>query len=140
VQDTPLPPQATAVSPTSSAAPPAATNPAVLAFTLMPPTRGIDEPPIVTITGTAKIVDLHVVLEPNDLQVYEVALKDPGSDRVIWQGERLNARTLGDHRVVVVRLDATALQPQRYLLDLTAVPATQEPELVASYPFQLVLQ
>jgi hypothetical protein len=139
-QDTPLPPR-TEVSPLPSASPAAPTPAPVLAFTLLPPTRGVGAPPIVTMTRGAREADFHVVLESDDFQSYGVALKDPGADRVMWRSGRLNATTLSGNRVVVVRLDnATSLPPRNYVLELTGLPAAGEAELVASYPFQLVLR
>ena len=139
-QDTPLPPR-TEVSPLPSASPAAPTPAPALAFTLMPPTRGAGAPPIVTMTRSAREADFHVVLESDDFQSYGVALKDPGADRVMWRSGRLDATTLSGNRVVVVRLDeATSLPPRNYVLELTGFPAAGEAELVASYPFQLVLQ
>ncbi|MEO6239453.1 MAG: hypothetical protein ABIQ52_20850 [Vicinamibacterales bacterium] len=129
----PVPPTVTLAKPVRPDAP-------VLSFVLMPPTRGISEPPgLVVPAGTAK-VELRAVLESDDLPRYRIALKDPGTDQIIWRSARLNPATSLGNRVVSVTLDATLLKSQRYVLDVTGFSAAGRAELVGSYPFRVVVQ
>ena len=128
----PVPPTATVAKPIPPDAP-------VLSFVLLPPTRGISEPPgLVLPAGTAK-VELRAVLE-SDLPRYRIVLKDPGTDQIIWRSARLNPSISRGNRVVSVTLDGTLLKSQRYVLDVTGFSAAGRAELVGSYPFRVVVQ
>jgi hypothetical protein len=112
----------------------------VLSFMLLPPTRGINEPPTLAVRSESAKVEVRVVLESDDFRRYQVVLKDPGTDRIIWRSARLMATLSGRDRIVPVTLDTSSLKPQRYVLDLTGFPATGEAQLIASYPFRLAFQ
>ena len=126
--------------PTATVAKPIPPDAPVLSFVLLPPTRGISEPPgLVLPAGTAK-VELRAVLESDDLPRYRIALKDLATDQIIWRSARLSPATSLGNRVVSVTLDATLLKSQRYMLEVTGFSAAGRAELVGSYPFRLVVQ
>jgi DNA-binding TFAR19-related protein (PDSD5 family) len=115
-------------------------NAPVLSFVLLPPTRGIGEAPTLAVPAEATRMEVRVVLESDDFPRYQIALKDPGTDRILWRSARLKSTSLRGNRLVPISLDTTVLKPQRYVLDLTGFSGAGQAELVASYPFRLVVQ
>lgn len=112
----------------------------VLSFVLLPPTRGVSEPPTLAVPSDATKVEVRVVLESDDFPRYQVALKDPGTDLILWRSARIKPSSLRGDRILPVTLDATLLKPRRYALELTGYRAAGEAELVSSYPFRVVVQ
>jgi hypothetical protein len=129
VQPSAQPPQPTAPS-----------NAAVLAFVLLPSTRGVDEPPLVAVPRGTEKADIRIVLESDDFRRYQLTLKDPASDRIIWRSASLTPSTWRGNRVVTARIATTSLKGQIYVFDLSGFPAAGEAELLSSYPFRLVLR
>jgi hypothetical protein len=124
-----------------SAQPPQQTAPSnavVLAFVLLPSTRGVDEPPVVAVSRGTEKVDIRIVLESDDFRRYGLTLKDPATDRIIWRSAPLTPSTWRGNRVVTARLETTSLKGQLYVFDLSGFPATGQAELLSSYPFRLV--
>ena len=115
-------------------------NGGVLAFTLLPSTRGVDEPPVVAVPRGRGKVEVRIVLESDDFRRYGLTLKDPATDRIIWRSAQLAPSTWRDSRAVTARLETTSLKGQLYVFDLSGFPAGGEAELVSSYPFRLVLE
>lgn len=131
------PPVQPSVQPPRQTAP---SNAAVLAFVLLPSTRGVDEPPAVAVPRGTEAVDIRIVLESDDFRRYGLTLKDPATDRTIWRSGRLSPSTWRGKRVVTGRLETTSLKGQLYVFDLSGFPAAGEAELLSSYPFRLVLR
>ncbi len=129
----PVPPRATVAKPVRPDAP-------VLSFVLLPPRRGISEPPGLVVPASTAKLELRAVLESDDLPRYRIALKDPGTDQIIWRSARLTPSTSRGNLVISVTLDAALLKSQRYMLEVTGFSAAGRPELVGSYPFRLVVQ
>ncbi len=56
----------------------------------------------------------------------------------MWRADRLIARTAGDRKTLDLRLPATVLSPQDYLIRVSGVPARGAPEIVGEYRFSVV--
>ena len=131
------PPVQPPVQPPQPTAPP---NAAVLAFVLLPSTRGVDQPPAVAVPRGTETVDIRIVLESDDFRRYGLTLNDSATDRTIWRSGRLTPSTWRGQRVVTARLETTSLKAQLYVFALSGFPAAGEAELLSSYPFRLVLR
>jgi hypothetical protein len=123
----------------ASGSTPAAPRPAPVAIVLMPSTRRVAEPATLSIPRGVPTVEVSLVLDADDFPTYSVALKDAGSDRVLWKGTGLKASSSGADRIVLVSLDPELLKPQHYTLDLSGVRASGRPEVITSYPFRVVV-
>src|SRR5439155_249245 len=95
----------------------------VVAFVLVPPIRGIGEIPTLPIPRGTGTVSLQITLEPDDIPVYHVALRDSATGQVIWRSADLQPTTRAGARAVSVTLDAALLQARTYTLEVTGVRA-----------------
>ena len=115
------------------------TSPALptIALVLLPQTRAIG--PIATLAVPQGIdrVPLELRLESIDFPRYRVALRDPGTNRIIWRSDRIAARSAGNVSTVVVSVPASVLKPQHYAIELDGLNAAGDAELVGSYAFQM---
>jgi len=117
---------------------PAPPGPTPLAIVLMPSTRRAVEPPTLSIPAGAQTVEVSLVLEGDDFPRYSVALKDVGTDRVLWKGGDLKASSSSAGRTVIVSIASELLKPQHYTLDLSGVRASGRSEVITSYPFRVM--
>ena len=90
--------------------------------------------PVVRV-GEAQIVRLHLLLETDDHQEYEVAVETP-EGRSVFSRAELRAVSLKERRVVSFSLPAAALKPGDYILRLSGVDPGAMGESVAEYPFR----
>jgi len=104
----------------------------------MPSTRRAVEPPTLSIPAGAQTVEVSLVLEGDDFPRYSVALKDVGTDRVLWKGGDLKASSSSAGRTVIVSIASELLKPQHYTLDLSGVRASGRSEVITSYPFRVM--
>jgi hypothetical protein len=79
-------------------------------------------------------------LEGDDFPSYEVALREPAVNRIIWSSPRLRARLEGEAKAVSVNLSAGLLKQQNYTVELTGVPTQGSRELLTSYVFKVVVK
>ena len=108
---------------------------------LRPQTRSIASLPAVTIAPDADIVIARLQLEFDDFPRYEVALKGPASDHILWRSETLLAVSEEERRVVPVQLPAALLRPGNYSLELGGKPTDDTgSELIGNYVFRAVLE
>ena len=69
---------------------------------------------------------------------YQVALRDPRMDQIVWRSGNLKAGTKGERKEVSVSVPPALLNQQNYSLELTGIPATGDHEFVNSYSFRVV--
>ena len=87
---------------------------------------------------------MQLDLEPVDYPAYDASLVLRASsgassgDRVVWRTDRLIARTVGARKIIDLRLPATVLSPQDYLIRVSGVPARGASEIVGEYRFTVV--
>jgi hypothetical protein len=111
---------------------------ATMALVLMPQTRAAG--PIATVAippGTDRAV-FELRLESNDFPAYLVALKDPGTNRILWQSVQLTVASPGAQPSVTVSVPANLLKPQHYSFELSGRNAAGRSEILASYAVQVV--
>ena len=91
--------------------------------------------PVIAILPGVDRVDFQLQLESDDFPVYQVALKNPATTRIIWRSGRLRAAPGDAIKVVSVSLPARLLKPQNYDIELTGIPAGGFPQFMGSYAF-----
>jgi len=133
-------------TPTSSisAAPARAdrTSPAPIVTTeavvLAPDTRAAGSMITVTVPAGADRIAFDLRLETNDFPRYQATLKDPGTDRAVWQSGWTTASVKRDSPVVPIAVPARTLKPQHYTFELTGRTDANRTDLVASYVFEVI--
>jgi hypothetical protein len=118
-----------------SAAPLRAMN--TVAFVLRPQTRGAGSAPTVSLPPGTDRVLLQLNLESDEFAGYQVALRDPASNQIVWRSARVKATSRGESKAVSVSLPAALLSQQHYVMELTGIAASGASEFVSSYPFQV---
>jgi hypothetical protein len=116
------------------------TLPAPIAIVLMPSTRGTGEMPSLLIPAGSTAVEVSLVLDGDDFPTYDVALKDFGSDRALWNRAGLRSSSSGGDRIVVAAIDVSVLKSQRYALELSGRRTSGRAEVITSYPFRVVVK
>lgn len=129
----------------AQARPPADTSPraigqgstplTVATLVLAPQLRSARQLPTVTLGDGASELPVRLDLEPVDFPAYEASLVAPGNDRPLWRADRLTAHTVGGRQIIDLRLPATVLTPQEYLIRVSGVPARGPSEIVGEYRF-----
>jgi hypothetical protein len=113
---------------------------AAVALVLLPQTRGVTSVPILVVpTGTAS-VPLTLALEAAGGSSFEVALRDPATNRTIWRSPSLPPQRVRQTPMVPVSLPAALLKTQHYALDLFELRSGTRPEFVSSYAFEVARQ
>jgi hypothetical protein len=126
--------------PTAAAAPkdPVTTpRPQTIALVLLPQTRSIMSIPTFAVPSGALTVAIELRLEANDFARYQVGLKDPATNRIVWRSAWMAARTRGTEPSVRVTLPARVLNVQHYTLDVMGEDANGG-VAVGSYAFEIV--
>src|SRR5262245_31355482 len=113
-------------------------NVKLLAFVLLPQTRGINKIPVLNIPDATDFVVLTLKSEPNDFSIYQAALRDSAKDEIIWKSGNLTADK--NTNSVQVKIPASLLKPQNYLMELSGVSASGQAEIVSSYPLKIAAQ
>ena len=111
----------------------------VIALTLSPSVRSIDEPPTLTIPRGTTDVKLTLRLDADENKSYRVALRNLSSNAVVWNSSDAVAEGQGANRSVVVSIPASTFQTARYLVNVSAGPPAAR-EIVATYSLVVVLQ
>jgi len=130
-------PGAPAAAPPSSgpAKPPAR---AAVSLILLPQTRSIGAVPTLAIPPDAERALFELELEANEFPRYQVGLRDPATNRVVWRSVWIAAKSQGDRASVSVAVPASVLGSQHYSLDLSARTETGATEVVGSYAVRIV--
>jgi hypothetical protein len=110
----------------------------IAALVLMAQTRGIGPVPALAVPAGTDRVAFELRLESDDFGVYQVALRDPSVNQIIWRSAWIAAKLAGDRATVTVAVPAALLKPQHYSLDLTGRRGTDAGQVVGSYAFEIV--
>ena len=106
------------------------------ALVLAPQTRAIDPVPEVTILPGAGHAAFELRLESNEFPRYEIELKDPASNRIVWRSGPAAATVTGQTTALSVLVPARVLKPQHYSLTVLGARA-KSAEVVGSYTFRV---
>jgi hypothetical protein len=114
---------------------------ATIVAVLAPPTRGVGQIPSISLPTATDQVLLRLQLEADEFPRYQVTLKDPATNRILWHTtDALRANSEGNVKVVSVSLSAKLFKPQSYILELSGLSAIGGPELVSGYSFRVLLE
>ena len=109
----------------------------VAMLVLAPQLRSARQLPMVALTDGAKELPVRLDLEPVDYPSYTASLVASSGDRELWRADRLIARTIRGRQTIDLRLPATVLSPQDYLIRVSGVPARGASEIVGEYRFSV---
>jgi hypothetical protein len=108
----------------------------VIAFSLAPQTRGIGQVPTLTLQPGTDYVALTLELETDDFPAYRAALKNSATSQIVWRSARL--KPASKVKSVGVRLPASLLKAQNYVLELSGISRAGKAENLSSYPFRVL--
>lgn len=113
---------------------------AAIAVLLAPQTRGVSQLPTISVPPGTNRLRVTLQLEANDFSQYQVALKDPATDHVLWHSDKLRAKPEANSETVSFTLSANLFRTQNYIMELSGVADSGAMEIVSSYPFKVVVQ
>jgi hypothetical protein len=109
-----------------------------MAIVLPPVTRSAAGPiATVSLAPEATRLTLELQLDSNESSGYQVALKDPGTNQIVWRSGRLAAVSHGDRVTVTVDVPAHDLKAQHYAVELSGQDAGERQHIVGTYTVQL---
>jgi hypothetical protein len=111
---------------------------AVATLVLMPQLRGVGQLPTVALAGGTGDLAVQLDLEPVDYPSYDASLLASTGGQLLWRADRLIARSVGGRKTIDLRLPATVLSPQDYLIRVSGIPARGASEIVGEYRFTVV--
>jgi len=117
------------------AAPPATDS---LALVLLPETRGTGPVPTIAVSDNTAVVVLDLRIEGGQTTSYDVALKNPATNGILWRGHVAGGPRSTTPPLVPVQLPARLLRSQHYALDLFEDRDAGGAAFVASYAFEVV--
>jgi hypothetical protein len=109
-----------------------------IALVLLPQTRAIGPIPALALAAGADRVAFDLQLETNDFSEYQVGLRDPATNDVIWRSEWIAPRTRAEQQSVSLVIPASLLKAQHYAIELTGRGASGTGQVVGSYAFQII--
>jgi hypothetical protein len=116
----------------------AARNAASVALVLLPQTRAIGPVPTAALAAGTERVAFELRLESTDFASYQVALKDPAVNRILWRSSWIAATASRGQPSVVVSVPARIMKPQHYALDVAGRGPGGATEMVGTYVFEVV--
>jgi hypothetical protein len=119
----------------SPAAPQAAPR---IALVLLPQTRSLGPVPALAVPPGAARIGFELRLESNDFPRYQVGLRDPSTNTVVWRSGWAAPRSSASAPAVVIALPSDLLKPQHYTFELAGRGADGHAEVVGSYTFEIV--
>ena len=109
------------------------------ALVLLPQMRAGGSIPSLTVPRGTDGVTFELRLESNDFARYQVALKDPATNQIMWRSGPLTARSAGGTPLVAIIVPTRAMKSQHYSLELIGRSPAGKTEVVSSYPVRIVL-
>jgi hypothetical protein len=109
----------------------------LLAFVLMPQTRGTNKIQLLNMLDRIDFVALTLKLEINEFPMYQATLKNRATDALIWKSEKIKA---AKNNSVQIQVPANLLQPQQLLIELSGISTNGNAEVISSYPFNVASQ
>lgn len=112
----------------------------VVSVLMLPETRGPStDLPAVSLSPGTDLVNLVMGLELDEFPAYRATLKDPASNRVLWQSPELKSTGSAGKKAVSAAFPAGLLQGKNYIIELSGIRGGAA-EPVAGYPFKVVLR
>jgi hypothetical protein len=104
---------------------------------LSPQTRSFGVIPAFTIPTGVERVGFELRLESHDFPRYQVGLRDPAINRVVWSSEWIAATSRSGQASIVVAVPSGLLKPQHYSFDLTGSVTGAGSEIAGGYVFEI---
>lgn len=108
-----------------------------IALLLLPQTRSIGDLPTLTLPAGADRVGFQLRLESNDFPRYQVGLRDPAVNQVIWRSGWIGAEASDNQASLRVDVPARLLRLQHYSLEVSGRTTAGAGEVVTSYAFEV---
>jgi hypothetical protein len=108
------------------------------ALVLLPQTRAIGPIATLAMSPGADRVAFDLRLETNDFSEYQIGLRDPATNDIIWRSEWIAPHTSADQPSVSLTIPAGLLKAQHYAIELTGHGGAGTGQVVGSYAFQIV--
>jgi hypothetical protein len=108
------------------------------ALVLLPQTRAIGPISTLALSPGAERVAFDLQLETNDFPQYQVGLRDPATNGIIWRSDWMAPSPHADQATVAIVIPATLLKPQHFSIELRGREAGGGGQVVGSYAFQIV--
>lgn len=110
----------------------------IVAALLLPQMRGASQVPTVSIPAGTDQVQLRLQLESDDFPAYQVVMRDPARNQIVWRSAKLKAKPQGDAKDVSISLAASLLKPRNYIIELAGVSSDGRAEPISGYPLRVV--
>jgi hypothetical protein len=101
-------------------------------------TRGVGPVSAIALSPGLRVVAFDLELEGSDFAQYQVALKDPVTNHIVWRSDPLTQGSSHRPPAIAVTVPATVLKPQHYLLELSGRNSAGAADTVGSYAFQVL--
>jgi hypothetical protein len=108
-----------------------------LALVLRPQTRAAGPISVIALPPGLDIVAFDLELEASGFSQYQVALKDPATNRIMWRSGVLATAPSRRSPAVAVAVPASLMRPQHYSFELSGRNAGAIFDVVGSYAFQV---
>jgi hypothetical protein len=109
---------------------------AAVALVLPPQTRGFQSIPTMAAPAADRAVVIVVQLDADD-GPYQATLKHPSSNRALWRDDWRWPSNYKDVLSLTVEIPQGLLKAQRYWLEVAGRRSTGQPEVVATYVFEV---
>ena len=106
------------------------------ALVLFPQTRDVGPVASLAIPAGVENAAFELRLESNDFSRYDVGLKDPASNQVVWRSGSISAIPSSQTPAILVLVPTRVLKPQHYSLTVMG-RRSGDTEVVGSYTFQV---
>jgi hypothetical protein len=116
----------------------AARHVASVALVLLPQTRAIGPVPTAALAAGTETQAFELRLESTDFASYQVALKDPAVNKILWRSAWIAATSSRGQSSVAVSVPARVMKPQHYALDVAGRGPGGAAEMVGTYVFEAV--
>ena len=107
------------------------------AFVLLPQTRATAPVSTIAVPPGTGFVTFELRLDANDFPRYQVALKDPATNLIVWRSDVLTPNPALRAPTVSVAIPARVMKPQHYALELAGRSPAGGLESVGNYGFQI---
>ena len=109
-------------------------------FVLAPPLRGVGNLKQINLPANTESVAVNLQMESDEFASYQVVLIDQSNNKNLWQSGKIKPQKTGDSGSLNIRFAAKLLRNNTYTLKVTGFGDKGESEVVASYPFRVVIE
>ena len=108
-----------------------------LALVLRPQTRAAAPVSVIAVPRGLDVVAFELELEASDFSQYQIALRDPATNRLVWRSDVVPPAPSRQTPAVAVAVPASVLKPQHYSFELSGRKPGSAFDIVGSYAFQV---